>query len=231
MSDTGLLYGGMTEDEFAQYLEYYIECIPAPQRIERDLLERYLYWTAKDLSQMLSVFLALPNYINPATAPEPWLRWMISEWWGFYLIPDGYPIDRVRRLLANLNIHYKRRYTKIGIKGLLNEFGISCEVYDDGLFVGGWIGSRGTRHPLHVRIIIHGYEAFDHPKNTFIGNFIGGGAKFVYSALHIITEDFVKALVHWNRGGAIQALIEWRMGHFVNPLAAPLLDDDDVLFP
>lgn len=205
-----------------------VESLPPNYRPEqyRDFLERFLLPSAEDLSRVNQTFDLLDQYVDPANAPEEWINWMLAEWWGWTLIPDGYPLERKRRLLGNLYHHYERRYTLRGIRELLKEFGIFSEVYDRRPFVGGYYGSFGSVMPLSVRVRVLGYEPFSSPQRTYTGGYWGG--VYAHTTRQIITEDFVMSLIHWSRAAGVQFLVEWRMASFKLAQTDSIIDDDQV---
>jgi hypothetical protein len=226
----GTVLGG-DQEYFENFLKYYIDTIPPPFRLPRwrEFLERFLWYPALDLANINALLDDLVNYINPATAPEEWIDWIIHEWFGFHLIPDGYPLERKRRLLANLHLHFKRRHTPLGLTGLLSEFGIFNEVYDRPLYWGGYYGSFGSEWPLHVRVRVLDYEPFELPRNSYYGSY--WGHQYYHSAKQIITEDFVVALCNWSRAAGVEMLIEFVTASFSLLLTDTIPDDDEVVIP
>jgi phage tail-like protein len=229
------IYGEPLYGEGADNTDYFlgllVETQPPPYRPEeyRDFLGRFLLPSAEDLSRVNQAFDLLDTFVYPESAPEEWVEWMLAEWWGWTLIPQGYPLARKRRLLSNLHRHYKRRYTVTGIRELLREFGIVAEVYDRPLFVRGFTGSRGSQWPLKVRVFIHGYEAFFFPQRVFIGNFVGGHGLTAAKTRQMITEQFVLELVRWSRAAGAEFLVEWKTGRQALVRDAAINDDDEVM--
>jgi phage tail-like protein len=224
------LYGeGSDNTDF--FLSLLVESLPPPYRPEqyRDFLERFLLPSAEDLSRVNQSFDLLDRFVYPESAPEEWIDWMLAEWWGWTLIPNGYPLARKRRLLSNLYHHYERRYTVRGVRELLREFGIIADVYDRPLSVGGFVGSRGSQWPLKVRVFIHGYEAFFFPLRVFIGGFLGGHGLTASRTRQMITEQFVLDLIRWSRAAGAEYLVDWKAGRQALVQDAPINDDDEVI--
>lgn len=213
--------------------DYFVDCLPPYYRPldARDFLRRFLYYAAQDLAGQNAMYDRIYSLIDPGQAPGDWLDWMLAEWWNWTLIPDGYPIDRKRRLLANLHHHYQRRYTIAGVRELLREFGIIAEVYDRPLYARSFTHSRGSRHPLRVRVYILGYEPFYFPKRTFVGGFVGGRGTTVHKTREMITERFVMDLVRWCRVAGVEFLVEWKAGRQALHHDAPINDDDEIVIP
>ncbi|MEW6209828.1 MAG: hypothetical protein AB1631_15800 [Acidobacteriota bacterium] len=231
-------------DNIDFFLARLVESLPPPYRPEdfegfnvRGFLGRILRPSAEDLDSVNATIDRLHELIAPESAPEDWLRWILTEWFGWTLIPDGFPVNPVveggpclRRLLANLHLHYKRRYTVTGIRELLREFGIIAEVYDRPLFVGGFLGSYGVaRHPLHVRIRVLSVEPFYFPRRVYVGGFIGGGGTYLYQTQQIITESFIRDLVHWSRPAGVEDMIEIVTGSYSIIDDEPMPDDDEII--
>lgn len=216
-------------DNTAFFLSLLVESLPPPYRPSeyRNFIERLLQPSAEDLSQVNQAFDLLDTFVYPETAPEEWIDWMLTEWWGWTLIPDGYPIARKRRLLTNLHLHYKRRYTVRGIRELLKEFSIVAEVYDRRPFIGGYYGSFGSNlPPLTVRIRVLGYEPFFSPQHTYVGGF--WGKVIAHTTPEIITDDFVLALIRWSRPAGMQFVVEWRAASLKSPDSKYIMDDDEI---
>ena len=225
------IFGG-DSTEFDNWLRFVVDAQPPSYRPaeNRDFLERFLKYPALDLAIMRKQFRELADNINPATASEEWLDWMLHEWWGFHLIPANYPIDRKRRLLANLNQYFKQRYTRTGIIALLREFGIVAEIYDRRLFVGGFLGSYGVAEfPLRARIRVLYFEPFFFPRHVYVGGFIGASGTHLYTTQQIITESFVMALVHWSRVAGCEFTVEFIAASQSVVDDAPIPDDDEVV--
>src|SRR6185503_148337 len=212
------------------FLSLLVETLPPPYRPEeyRDFLERFLRPSAEDLSQVNQTFDLLDTFVYPESAPEEWLDWMLLEWWGWRLIPDGYPVARKRRLLSNLHRHYKQRYTVKGIRELLREFGIIAEVTDRRPFVGRYYNTFGVQgFPLEVRVRILAYEPFFSPRNTSVGGYYAG--TFVHTTRQIITEEFVRSLVHWERIAGVKICVEWRVASQELLNFDFIADDDEIV--
>src|ERR1044072_404805 len=190
--------GELNTDFFLQRL---INSQPPPYVTpeNRDFFERFLLPTAEDLGRINQVLDLLDTYFYPESCPEEWLDWLIIEWMGWKLIPEGYPVARIRRLLKNLHAHYKRRFTcrpnkaksyttdenstalekKLydlesgeGIQLLLREFGFVAEVIDRPIYVGGYVGTRGITSPLNVWIRVQYFEPWEQARNTFIRGYL-----------------------------------------------------------
>jgi hypothetical protein len=235
------VFGQLTDEYFEEYLNDYVDCIPPWLRPEesREFLKQFFYYAALDLATKNKTLDDLHYYINPRTSPEPWLDWMIAEWWGWTLIPEGYPLDPLgaeitsspckRRLLFNLHRHYKRRYTPQGIKELLEEFGVIADVYDGPIYYGGYYGSYGSRHPLAGRIRVLGFEPIEFPRRTFYGGYYGG--TFYHSSRQIVTREFVESLVHWSRPAGVKIMIEWVAPPTDTRATRSIPDDDSIILP
>jgi phage tail-like protein len=220
----------------AFFLKRLIESMPPPYRPPetRDFLERFFAPSAEDLARVNQTIDLLDTYVLPESAPEEWLNWMLTEWMGWTLIPDGYPVLRKRRLLANLHAHYKRRYTVgrnttktyvsdvnstaiekqladpeagEGIRLLLREFGIVASVIDRPLYWGSYYGEWGVSDPLNVVVRVHYYEPWESPQYTYFGNYYG--ASYFYRTTPLITNAFVAALCEWSRPAGVQMLIHY----------------------
>ena len=209
------------------FLTLLVDSQPPAYREFRDFLERLLLPSAEDLAAVNDTIDLLDTYVLPESAPEEWINWMLAEWFGWHLIPEGYPLARRRRLLANLHLHYKRRYTLVGIRDLLKEFGIIAQVYDKPLFVGGYYGSFGSRWPLNVRVRILGYEPFESPQRTYVAGYYGGA--YAYRTKQILTEKFVMNLVRWERSAGVQFLVEWVSARQSVFNEAFIPDDDEIV--
>jgi phage tail-like protein len=198
---------GLDNTEF--FLSRLVESLPAPYRPAeyRDFIERLLRPSAEDLARVNETLDRLDTYVYPESAPEPWLDWMLAEWWGWSLIPDGYPVERKRRLLSNLHLHYKRRYSTLGIKELLAEFGAIAEVYDRPLYSGSYLGSYGITSPLNVWVRVLYYEPWESPQDNYIGNYIGH--TYAYRTTPIVTNKFVADLCEWSRAAGVRMIVEY----------------------
>lgn len=226
------------EDNTAFFQRLLVESLPPAYRPTdfqgfnvRDFIERFLLPVAEDLNFINAILDRLDTYVLPETAPEEWLRWILTEWYGWTLIPENYPVARLRRLLTNLHLHYKRRYTINGLHLLLEEFGIFNEVYDRPIYVGGYSRKYGSRFPLRFRVRVLGYEAFSRPKKVYVGNYAGGRGLFAYTTPQIITERFVLNLVHWSRPASAQSLTEFVTSKQVYVNESPINDDDEIIIP
>lgn len=224
-----VLYGE-TQDNTAYFLSLLVDALPPNYRPAeyREFIGRILQPSAEDLSLVNQTYDLLDTFVYPESAPEEWVDWMLLEWWGWRLIPDGYPFARKRQLLSNLHLHYKRRYTIAGIEGLLAEFGIVSEATDRRPFVGGYYGTIGTEHfPLNVRVRILGYEAFLFPQKVYVGGFYHG--TYAYTTQQIITEDFVMALLNWSRAAGARFFVEWRVSTQEFENHDFIMDDDEII--
>lgn len=245
------------QDNTSFFLKRLVESMPPPYRPAetREFLEQFLLPSAEDLNAVNSVLDVLDTYALAQSAPENWLNWILIEWMGWTLIPDGYPVTRKRRLLANLHAHYKRRYTVgrntsnsyetddnstaiekqladpasgEGLRLLLREFGIVADVYDRPLYWGSYYGEWGVCPQLNVLVRVHYYEPWESPQNNYFGNF--WGYTFLYRTTPIITNRFVAALCEWSRPAAVQTTI-----HFITQGVELRLDanlyDEPILLP
>jgi hypothetical protein len=200
--------GGSTIVGNIDFLREKVDALPAPYLVYREFWERMFLPSAEYLAFVYSFWKNLYTYLTPATAPEEWVDWMLTEWMGWTLIPDGYPLSRKRRLLENLASYYKTRSTPRGIEALLREFGIVANVYDRPMYWGSYYGDYGVEPwPLHVRIRIKGYEPFFSPKRTYWGGYLGGD--YYHEVTQILTDEFVVALCRWSRAAGTRMLIEW----------------------
>lgn len=240
-----LLHGQVLYGEASNNVDFFlaqlVESQPAPYREFRDFLERMLLPSAEDLDRVHNTFDLLDTYVYPESAPEEWVRWTLTEWMGWTLIPDGYPLNprhieqgvdsspNLRRLLKNLHLHIKRRYTVVGVRELLREFGIIAEVYDRAIYTGGYYGTFGSRYPLRVRVRVLGYEPFFSPKRVYAGGYVGGRGLYAFTTRQIITEGFVMDLIHWSRAAGVEFTVEWVCGRESNPLTERLEDDDEII--
>ena len=185
------LYGEVNYGESANnvdfFLRYLVDTQPPAYREFRDFLERLLLPTAEDLDRVHSTFDAIPSYIEPGTSPGEWLDWILTEWFGWTLIPEGYPVARKRRLLANLHAHYKRRYTVAanakagGGSGLLTEGGLQL-VAEDGQPLVGFVGYDSIDQQLAdpesgdgLRLLLRefGIVAEVYDRRSFVGGWYG----------------------------------------------------------
>jgi len=233
------------------FLKRLVESMPPAYRPPetRDFLERFLAPSAEDLAGVNQIIDLLDTYVLPESMPEQWLDWILTEWMGWTLIPDGYPVARKRRLLANLHAHYKRRYTVgrnttksydtieqqladpaagEGIRLLLREFGIVADVYDRPLYWGSYYGEWGVSPQLNVLIRVHYYEPWESPQHTYFGDYYG--FTYFYRTTPVITNAFVAALCEWSRPAAVQMVI-----HFITQSTELRLDanlyDQSILLP
>jgi hypothetical protein len=147
---------------------------------------------------------------------------------GWALVPDGYPLQRLRRLLSNLAAHYQRRYTVSpntsksygsldeqlhdaesgdGLRLLLREFGIVAQVYDRPIYVGSYVGARGISRPLNVWVRILYFEPCEFPRNNYIGNYIGH--TYAYRTKPLVTKEFALALCEWSRPAGVRMIVEF----------------------
>lgn len=235
-----MLYGELLYseggDNTAFFLKRLVESMPPPYRPPetRDFLERLLLPSAEDLNRVNGTIDILDTYVLPEQAPEGWVDWMLTEWLGWTLIPDGYPLDRKRRLLRNLHAHYKRRYTvgrntaksyvtnenstaiekeladpqaNDGIRLLLREFGVVANVYDRPLYVGNYLTEIGVGGPLDVVVRVQYYEPWESPLDTFIGGYLGN--IYAYRTTPLITNAFVAALCEWSRPAGVRMVIHF----------------------
>jgi hypothetical protein len=208
-----LIYGGDIDSKLAFFQKYIVGCFPPAYILPefRDFWERFLYCAAQDLAFFNDVFDRLPDFINASSAPEGWVDWMIGEWWGFRLIPPRLPLasdhggPSRRRLLSNLHLHYKRRYTKAGLIGLLAEFGIISDVIDEPAFVGSFVGDFAVSGPLSVWVRSIYYAPWDPPPAVFVGTFVGD---FLEETTCPISHKFVEDLCEWNRPAGVTQAVE-----------------------
>jgi phage tail-like protein len=217
-------------DNTAFFLKRLVESMPPAYRPPetRDFLERFLLPSAEDLNRVNGTIDVLDTYVLPESAPEEWVDWMLTEWLGWSLIPDGYPLHRKRRLLRNLHAHYKRRYTVgrntaksyvtipeqladpesgEGLKLLLREFGIVAEVFDRPLYVGSYLSEVGVGGPLDCVVRVHYYEPWESPLDTFLGGYLGN--IYAYRTTPLITNAFVASLCEWSRPGGVRMVIHF----------------------
>jgi phage tail-like protein len=256
------LYGSPLYSEIGDntgfFLKRLVESMPPAYRPRetRDFLERFLLPSAEDLNRVNGVIDVLDTYVLPESAPEDeWLDWILTEWLGWSLVPDGYPVARKRRLLANLAAHYKRRYTVgrnttksyvtddtgtaiekqladfesgEGLRLLLREFGIVASVYDRPLYWGSYYGEWGVSGPLNVVVRVHYYEPWESPQDNYYGNYYG--STYFYRTTPLITNEFVAALCEWSRPATVQMLI-----HYVTQSVGLRVDaslyDESILLP
>ncbi len=214
------------------FLERLVESLPPAYRPPEteDFLRRFLLPSAEDLAYVNRVFDLLDTYVYPESAPEEWVRWMLTEWMGWTLIPDGYPVGTtdgsgaltrgLRRLLKNLHLHYKRRYTCVGIRELLREFGVHADVIDRRLFVRGFLGKRGVSKPLTTWIRVKYVEPFETPRRTHVRGWVGHTS--VYRTGLIVTRPFIEALCEWSRPAGTNQLVDFVAFEPVARLAAEL---------
>lgn len=208
-----LIYGGDIASKLAFFRKYIVDCIPPAYILPefRDFCERLLLPTAEDIAFFNDVFERIPDFIDPSSAPESWVDWMIGEWWGFRLIPPGLPLasdhggPSKRRLLSNLHLHYKRRYTKAGLIGLLAEFGIISDVADETAFVGSFVGDFAVSGPLSVWVRSIYYAPWEQKPSVFVGTFVGD---FLEETTCPITHSFVEDLCEWNRPAGVIQVVE-----------------------
>ncbi|MBI3654084.1 MAG: hypothetical protein HY231_23890 [Acidobacteria bacterium] len=218
-------------DNTAFFLKRLVESLPAPYRPPetRDFLERFLQPSAEDLARVNQTIDLLDAYVLPESAPEEWVSWMLTEWMGWTLVPDGYPLSRKRRLLRNLYLHYERRYTVRGVRELLREFGIVAQVYDRPIYTGGYYGTYGSRAPLRVRVRVLYYEPFSSPRRVYTGGYIGGRGTYAYTTPQIITDQFVMDLIHWSRAAGVEYLVEFVTNSQQFLLTDTINDDDEII--
>ncbi|MGH9765212.1 MAG: hypothetical protein ACREDR_19800 [Blastocatellia bacterium] len=218
-----LLYGaanysaGFEQDLQTRRDNFNAKCVSALQQYVRpewsDFWSRFLQLVSDELGAVDQLLTYLDNLFGPDTAPEPFIDLMIQQWFGWTLIPDGYPLLRKRQLLANLAGHYQRRNTPEGIRLLLAEFGVNAVVtdrpiyWDGGSYYGQYMVSDG---PLQVRVVIRWLESWDHPQGVFIGDYLDYVT--LYDVKFIVTEDFIMRLVAWERVGGTQITVQWETG-------------------
>jgi phage tail-like protein len=219
------------QDNTTFFLKRLVESLPPPYRPAefRDFLERFLQPSAEDVNNANAILDALNQYVTPESAPEEWVNWILTEWFGWTLIPDGYPLSRKRQLLRNLYLHYERRYTVRGVRELLGEFGVVAEVYDRPIYVGGYYGSFGSRAPLHARVRVLYYEPFYFPRRAYTGGYIGGRGTYAYTTPQVITEQFVMDLIHWSRAAGVSYLVEFVTSSQQFLLTDTINDDDEII--
>lgn len=235
-----LIYGGeeLSPELIALWEARCLAAIPANYKTADNLavFKGMIRTLAEELARTDQTLTRMASYFEAVSAPEEFLRWIIAEFFGWVLIPDGYPVDPrgegiqsspcLRRLLANLAIHYQRRSTVAGVQTLLREFGIISQVYDRSLYAGGYVGTFGGTPPKRVRVRILGYEPFFFPRNTFIGGYLGH--VYPHTTRQIITSDFVHALCNWSRAAGVHFLIEWEPGTQPTFDTAHIADDDEI---
>jgi hypothetical protein len=206
---------GDRSDNTDFFLSTLVESLPPNYRPEeyRDFLERFLLPSAEDLSRVNETFDRLDTFVYPESAPEDWIDWWLTEVMGWSLIPDGYPLARKRRLLADLlgvpgfpYKHYKKRYTTVGIKELLREFGVVANVYDRPIYAGGYLSDYGVTSPLNVWVRVLYYEPWESPQNNYVGSYMGA---YAYRTHSIITNEFVAALCEWERAAGVRMIVEY----------------------
>jgi hypothetical protein len=200
--------GGPTVVDDVDFSKELVEALPPAYLQNRELIEALFLPSAEYCAFVYTFWKTLYTYLTPATAPEEWVRWMLTEWMGWTLIPNGYPLSRLRRLLENLHKYYKSRSTPRGIEALLKEFGILANAYDRPLYYGSYYGTFAVDPwPLHVRVRIKGYEPFFLPKKTYWGGYLG--SDYYHEVTQILTDEFVMALCRWSRVAGTRMLVEW----------------------
>lgn len=233
----GIVQGAGSGQFAPDFLNELVSCLPPAYRPPEhlDFLKRFLTPNAEDLTRWNQVFDNLYTYLDPFICPEDWLDWIIAEWFGWTLIPDGYPISRKRRLLAHLaadldgsgiGFHYQNRSTITGLRNLLLEFGVHAIVTDAPMYVGGYVGAdfpgslfpamvAADPSPLGIRVIVQYYDAAHSDLNTYAAGYLGtrdesSGNVYLQRTAPLVTDDFVVKLVEWERAAGVKAVIEWR---------------------
>lgn len=217
--------GGSTQVGAIDFLKERLACLPGAyygQEGEyKDFVSRLILQDAEYDAFVYNFWKTLYTYIDPATAPEEWVRWILTEWMGWKLIPAGYPLARLRRLLANLHAHYKRAgtvwpsaavYDSItgrladpesgaGILLLLREFGIHGVVTDSPIYPDAdYYGSYGSEQPLKARVVVQYIEPWETGSASFVGDYYD--VTFPHESPVIVDIEFVVSLVEWSRPAA-----------------------------
>jgi len=174
-----------------------------------DFWQRWFTPHATDLFNKYLVYQSLHAYFYPNSTPVSWLQWLIIEWWGWRLLPDGYPLLRQRQLLADLWFHYQQRSTPAGIYNLLAEFGVHAEVTDEPLYYEGYYEQPGIQGPLTAYVKVLYSDSWDSGTDSFYGEYYDGGA-YAYDAVQIVDEGFILQLINWERVAGVQAIVEWK---------------------
>lgn len=172
----------------------------------REVIRALVNSLARSLAKTDRILTLLDTLFYPQTAPENFLRWILAEWFGWTLVPVGYPLGRMRQLLQNLSLHYERRNTVTGLRMLLEEFGVRCEISDMPVFIGDPVMTWGFAGPLTTWVKVLSVEPFEDGGESFIGGFIGDITP--YGTTSIITGDFIAALCDWWRCGGTITEIE-----------------------
>ena len=175
-----------------------------------DFWRRWFTPHAADLFNKYVVYQGLYSYFYPASTPLGWLQWLIIEWWGWRLIPNGYPIPRQRQLLGDLWFHYQQRNTPRGISNLLAEFGVHAEVTDEPLYYGGYYDQPGIEDPLTAYVKVLYSDSWDSGTDSFYDLYYDGGG-YAYDAVQIVDEPFVMQLIEWERAAGVRIVVEFKM--------------------
>jgi hypothetical protein len=184
-----------------------------------DFWQRFFTPHATDLFNKYTVYQALYTYFYPSSTPLSWLQWLIVEWWGWRLIPAGYPIARQRQLLADLWLHYQRRNTVLGIYGLLAEFGVHAIVTDDYLYYHGYYDQPGTGGPLVCFVEVLYMDSWDSGSDCFAGEYYE--YTYYYTPITIVDENFIMQLLTWERVAGVQFIVEWKVAE-----RRPVIDNE-----
>ncbi|HEY6330719.1 MAG TPA: hypothetical protein VI756_15390 [Blastocatellia bacterium] len=200
---------------------YFYSAIPGAVNYV-DFFSRLFELVSDELGSVDQVLTYLDSLFRPGAAPEVFVDWMLAEFFGWTLIPDGYPLIRKRQLLANLPGHYKRRGTREGIVRLLAEFGVHATATDTWVYWGGsYYGEYAVDGPLQVRVVIKYSDPWDTPGPTFIGDYYG--YCYPYPPKLIVTQDFCMQLMAWERSAGMNFSVEWETWHPTPPDQPPAM--------
>lgn len=225
------LYGGPIEPErLALWQQRCVDAgLPGPYAVEaRDFWNRAFSIVAEELAAIDRLLDRFDLLLYAESAPEEWIDWILQEWFGWTLIPEGYPLSRRRRLLYrdqshNLALHYQRRYTVVGIRELLREFGVIADVVDRPLYVGDYLTTRGVTTPLNVWVRILYREPWESPKDNYIGNYVGH--TYVYRTQPLVTNQFICALCEWSRAAGTRMIVEFVFRNQRRSIIVSLFDE------
>ena len=141
-------------------LEYLYDHFPA--RYRRDdtnlFLKRFLTWFGETLDGFDGQYSTLHEKINPQTAPEEWIKYVLSFFgWGW--APSWFALEQLRSLLGFIAQLYARRGTVQGIQECMAFFGAPVIVEAQKYFWGeeAWDAKIWLTEPLVIIVrVLHG---------------------------------------------------------------------------
>ena len=138
-------------------LEYLYDHLPGRMRRDDDslFLKRFLSSVGIELDRVDLELDTFYQKINPATAPQEFVDWWLSAFFGWSWFPEWFTLDRRRAFYSAIATRYAERGTLAGIKNFLGAFGLRVIVEGGPRFRGeNAMGERLWTCPSPLVIIV-----------------------------------------------------------------------------